>query len=277
MQLTPVYGDTAVLRADPALADPATPLLRQRARLAGFLADLDDEQWSVPTRCEGWSVQDVVAHLVTTNQFWAFSIDAGLRGEPTRFLATFDPVASPAEMVEAVRSATPEETLSGFVETNAALAAAIGRIDGAWSTIAEAPPGHLEVGLVVQHALWDSWVHERDVVLPLGMTPTIEHDEVVASLHYAAALGPAFLVSRRSERRGSVEVCVSAPDLRVVVDLGPQVVLHDGPAPDDAVRITGDAVEVLEAMSFRGPFPTPLAEDERWVIAGLAQAFDTTV
>jgi uncharacterized protein (TIGR03083 family) len=49
------------------------PLLRQRRRLAALLGSLDDQQWATTSRCEQWSVQDVVAHLVSTNQFWAFS------------------------------------------------------------------------------------------------------------------------------------------------------------------------------------------------------------
>src|SRR5687767_13814200 len=134
MQLTPTYGE-AVLVAEPLLADPATPLLRQRERLAALLAELDAEQWAAPSRCDGWSNQDVIAHLVTTNQFWTFSIGAGLQGEPTSFLATFDPVASPAEMVAAVRSTPTSDTLAQFTETNAALAATIGAVgaDG-WAT-----------------------------------------------------------------------------------------------------------------------------------------------
>jgi len=277
MQLTPAYGE-AVLVAEPLLADPATPLLRQRARLEAILADLDDEQWAVPSRCEGWSVQDVIAHLVTTNQFWAFSIGAGLAGSPTSFLTTFDPVASPAEMVAAVRSMPPADTLAQFAETNAALAAVVADLDGPqWATLAEAPPGHLAVALVAQHALWDAWVHERDIVLPLGLDPVVEPDEVAASLAYAVALSPAFDAMLGSPHRGGIEVRTTDPELRIVVDTGPRVVLHDGLAPDDTVLVTGDAVEVLEAFSLRAPFPTPLAEADRWIQGGLAQVFDAVV
>jgi hypothetical protein len=56
--------------------------------------------------------------------------------------------------------------------------------------------------------------------------------------------------------------------------VGAQVVIGDGPAPADAIRITGDAVPVLEALSHRGPFPVPLAPEDRWVLGGLEQAFD---
>lgn len=277
MQLTPTYGE-AVLVAEPLLADPATPLLRQRERLAATLAELDAAQWATPSRCEGWTVQDVIAHLVTTNQFWTFSIAAGLQGEPSRFLATFDPVASPAEMVAAVRSMSTADTLAQFQETNAGLAAVIGSVgaDG-WSTLAEAPPGHVAIALVAQHALWDSWVHERDVTLPLGLDPVVEPDEVAASLTYGAALSPAFLACLGSTRCATVEVRATDPDVRIVVDIGRRVVLHDGPAADDAVLITGDAVDLLEAFSFRGPFPTPLADGDRWILGGLAEVFDTQV
>ena len=71
-----------------------------------------------------------------------------------------------------------------------------------------------------------------------------------------------------------VEVCTTDPDVQVRVEVGAQVVIGDGPAPADAIRITGDAVAVLEALSHRGPFPVPLAPEDRWVLGGLEDAFD---
>src|SRR5262249_40851911 len=151
------------------------------------LARLDDEQWAAPSRCAGWSVQDVIAHLVGTNQFWAFSINAGLAGEPTQVLAGFDPAATPAQMVDAMRAQSPAETLEQFGEPGGALAAVVARIDDAgWSTLAEAPPGHIAIRGVVLHALWDAWVHERDVLPAVGVTPLEEPDEIAGCLHYAA-------------------------------------------------------------------------------------------
>ena len=35
-------------------------------------------------------------------------------------------------------------------------------------------------------ASWSTLVHERDILLPLGLTPTEVADETVASLRYAA-------------------------------------------------------------------------------------------
>ena len=275
MLLTPRYDDPAFLRFDLPLGDPAVPLLRQRRRLAGLLGELDDAQWAAATRCEGWSVQDVVAHLVTTNQFWAFSIASALGGEPTRFLATFDPVVSTVEMVAAVRSQRPADVLDRFVETNEAIAAAIADLDDdGWSTLAEAPPGHVPLRALALHALWDAWIHERDIVFPLGLTPVEEPDEIAGCLGYGAALSPAFGVAAGTTRQGAIAVEATDPDICFVVEVGESVVVRAGDAPPDALRLYGPAVELVEALCFRMPLPCPVPDDHQWLLSGLAEVFD---
>src|SRR5580698_9633543 len=125
MKLSPVYGEHPVLHVDSIVTDAATPLLRQRDRLGDLLSELLTDQWASASRCDGWNVQDVVNHLVTVNQFWALSIKLGAAGTPTRYLADFDPVATPAQLVSSVRSLTPEETLHNYLESNAALRAEV--------------------------------------------------------------------------------------------------------------------------------------------------------
>ncbi|HEY4610047.1 MAG TPA: maleylpyruvate isomerase family mycothiol-dependent enzyme, partial [Ilumatobacteraceae bacterium] len=63
--------------------DQLLPLTRQRRRLQAMLATLDDEQWMVQSRCDAWTVRDVVAHLVGVNAFWHASVKAGVAGNPT--------------------------------------------------------------------------------------------------------------------------------------------------------------------------------------------------
>ena len=273
--LTPRYDEPSFLRLDLPLGDPAEPLLRQRRRLASTLGGLGDEQWATASRCEGWSVKDVIAHLVSTNQFWAFSIRAALGGEPTRFLTTFDPVTSPAELVEAGRSRSAADVLDQFIESNESLAAVVAEVDGDdWSTLGEAPPGHVPLSAVAMHALWDSWIHERDIVLPLGLVPVEDPHEITGGLAYAAALSPALVVAGGSTRRGAIAVEATDPDVRFVVDVGESVVVRSGESPAGAVCLRGPAVELLEALSFRRPLPCPVTEDSRWLLGGLAQAFD---
>lgn len=275
MLLTPRYDDPSFLRIDLPLGDPAVPLLRQRRRLATLAGGFDERQWAAPSRCEGWSVRDVIAHLVSTNQFWAFSIGSALGGEPTRFLATFDPVTSPAELVDADRSQSTAQVLDRFIETNESLADAVAVLDDdGWSMLGEAPPGHVPLRAVALHALWDSWVHERDIVLPLGLVPVEEPDEISGCLGYGAALSPALMVAGGDPRQGAIAVEATAPDLRFVVDVAESVVVRAGDAPADALCLTGPAVDLLEALSFRGPLPCPVADGHQWLLRGLAEVFD---
>jgi uncharacterized protein (TIGR03083 family) len=275
MELKPRYDVPDYLRFEGTLSDPSVTMLRQRRRLASTLADLDDAQWAAASRCDEWSVQDVIAHLVTTNQFWAISIMAGRNGEPTRILDGFDPVASPAQMVDDVRSVPATKVLERFVESTDGIAHAVaGLDDDGWSTIGEAPPGHIPLRGVALHALWDSWIHERDIVLPLGLTPVEEADEIADCLRYAGALSPAFAVAYGSTRRGSILIETTDPEVRVVVDVGESIVVHDGDPATDPLHLTGPAVALLEWLSYRAPLTQSVPDEHRWMFDGLARAFD---
>ena len=274
MQLQPRYGDDPILAVESTLDEVSISMLRQRRRLAALLSTLDAEQWAAPSRCAGWSVQDVVAHLVTTNRFWSASITAGRAGTPTQILAAFDPVATPAAIVESVRSWGAAEALDQFVETAEGLAATVVGIEPTeWSTtLAEAPPGHVALRAVALHALWDSWVHERDIALPLGIEPVEAPDEIAACLHYASALSPAFLASTGSRRRGVLRVVATSPDVDIVVEVGPNVVVRDTLDAIDPA-ICGSAIDLVEGLSFRTEFPA-VTDDAQWMMGGLAEVFE---
>jgi uncharacterized protein (TIGR03083 family) len=274
MLLTPRYDDPTFFRFELPMEDLRGLVTGQRDRLAATLAGLDDAQWSAPSRCDAWSVRDVVSHLATTNGFWAFAIAAALAGEPTRVLSSFDPVTTPADLVDATRSQPPAEVLDQFVAGNRDLEAALASLgDGDWDTLAEAPHGHVPIRALALHALWDSWVHERDIVLPLGLPAAEEPDEVAACLRYVAALGPAFVVGAGSGRPGAIAVDASDPEVRFVVDVGASVTLRGGDAPEDALVLTGGAVDLTEGLSMRCPLPCEVPADRGWLL-GLAGVFD---
>lgn len=274
MRLTPSYSDRPIIAVE-ARTGGAHAVTTQRARLVASLGSLDEHEWRRPSRCEGWTVQDVVTHLTSTNGFWALSISAGAKGEPTRYLASFDPVASPAQLVAREQGKAPAETLAEFSASCAALAGVVDALDEAgWDAIGEAPPGHLPMRLVADHALWDSWVHERDIVVALGRTPVENADEVVTCLRYSAALGRAFEVAAGGTAKAPVVLEATAPEARVVVEVDGGVVrVHDGPAPAGAVTCPGDAVEMVEMLSMRdtgAPVPHAIGS----LTAGLAAVFD---
>ncbi|MBW3595602.1 MAG: maleylpyruvate isomerase family mycothiol-dependent enzyme, partial [Actinobacteria bacterium] len=49
-------------------------LQAQTDRLDTILTSLDDDQWSAPSLCSGWSVSDVVLHLAQTEEGVALTI-----------------------------------------------------------------------------------------------------------------------------------------------------------------------------------------------------------
>jgi uncharacterized protein (TIGR03083 family) len=275
MELRPRYDGPPILDLGPTIPDPAVPMVRQRARLGTVLAGLTEDEWAHPTRCEGWSTRDVASHLITVNQFWTVSINAARAGAPTRFLTDFDPVATPAQLVEAQRHQPVAEVLAMYDATCAELAATVdGLADDQWDLPGEAPPGHIALRGVVAHALWDSWIHERDILLPLGRSPLEDADEIRASLRYAAVLGLALLVLGGHDGREVLVVEVVDPALQLTVAVGPTVVARDGlPEGEPTVRLTGSAVDVLEALSVRQPFPAGVRAAHGGLLGGLATVF----
>ena len=276
MLLSPRYDGDPLLTVE--VRDPGPhPLLQQRERLGAQLQGLTDDEWHAPSRCEAWTAQDVITHLNTTNGFWGLSIRQALAGEPTRFLATFDPVASPAQMVEGSAKVSPEQTLTEYLDGVADLFALVDGLDSSdWDRVGEAPPGHVPLWLLADHALWDCWVHERDVLLPLGRSTVEDDAEVLTCLRYAAGLGRAFVLQTGGATRGAAEVVVTGPDTRFVVEAGvDQVRVHDGPAPDGARSAELPAVVLLEMLSMRD-VAEPVPETVEWLTAGLATVFDQT-
>jgi uncharacterized protein (TIGR03083 family) len=274
--LPPRYDGPPALRVEVPVADPSVPLIRQRRRLAATLAALEPKQWATPSRCAGWSVQDVLAHLVGVNHFWAASIRAGRAGAPTRYLLEFDPVTTPPLLIEPLRSLAPAAVLDQFVEGVDDLADALDGVDGeAWSILAESPPGHVDLRALTLHALWDGWVHERDVLLPLGMTPVVVDDEVTASLMYAAVLGPTIWAASGHTTHGALAVQCDDPTFCFVVEAGTTVVARlPGPDDRDLPELCGSAVSLVEGLSARIPLRHRLAADDQWLVNGVSELFD---
>lgn len=273
MKLSPRYGSAPLISLDGSPRDIAGPAVRQRRRLAEAVAAFTTDEWASPSRCVGWSARDVIVHLDSTNTFWTYSITAGRRGEPSRFLTGFDPAASPAKLVAASKDPA-EEVLARFSASNSELIRVIESLDDDdWSALAEAPPGHLSVSAVAHHALWDSWVHERDILLPLGVEPAEEADEITACLRYAAALGPAFAATKNPAARGTLAIEASEPELGIVVEVGARVDVRSGDTTDAQLTLRGNAVDLVEALSVRRPFDPPIPEESAWLVGGLAAVF----
>ncbi|ANY06354.1 maleylpyruvate isomerase family mycothiol-dependent enzyme [Pseudonocardia sp. HH130630-07] len=138
------------------MTDSAAPAARaelwahihtERARLADDLADLTDEQWSAPSLCDRWTVEEVVAHLTAGASIGAF------RWFRSVLAARFDFDVHNDRRLAEHRGATPAGTLARFRAVTGSSTAASGHT-AAW------------LGEVV--------VHGQDVRRPLGLARTAQ-------------------------------------------------------------------------------------------------------
>ena len=168
----------------------------ERAALIRDLEGLDDARWAQPSLCDGWTVHDVVAHLVDT----AATTRRGFLVGMARSGFDFD--RQNARGVQRHRGASPRETLDRL------------RVVAARTST---PPAPLDSRLV------EEVVHGEDVRRPLGWSRAYPQDAVVRSLRLQARTSASFggakdLVSR---------VQLTATDAEVSVGRGPVV---EGPA-----------------------------------------------
>ena len=275
MILSPRYDGPPILTIDGYPSDQLQPLTRQRRRMQAMLAELSEQEWATPSRCAGWSVRDVVTHLIGVNAFWNGSIRAGLAGTPTRVLGGFDPATTPPLMVDAMSSLTAPGLLADFISTNEAIFGATAELsDEGWSVLAESPAGHVSIRLLAQHALWDCWVHERDIAIPLGIATAAEPDELRSCLQYAAAASPVLGMGLDRACAGVYAVEATAPSIRFVLEVTDSVSVRDDVTVAAVPCLRGDAVALIEALSLRGPMPATTPIEWSQLLGGLETVFD---
>src|ERR1039457_6009045 len=275
MKIRPRYGTDPLITYEGASAAVATPTVRQRLRLARTLAGFGSQEWEAPSRCAGWTNRDVAVHLASTNRFWVHSISQARRGTPSQVLAAFDPVATPAGLVAAAGNPPPAEVLDAYVKSTHTLVDLLGSLtSGERPMLGESPPGHVSVSAIVRHALWDAWVHERDITLGVGLVPLVEADEVDAALRCAAALGPAFgiLLGDLDDQRLGARRHAPEPAPRLTLQTDPAARVTADIAPAVPVAVHGCAVDVLEGLSLRAPLH--LEPEWQWLTAGLTHSFE---
>jgi uncharacterized protein (TIGR03083 family) len=162
----------------------------ERAALLEDLEGVDDRRFDEPSLCEGWTVHDVVAHLVDCARTTRLGFVVGLAR------AGFDFDRLNAHGVARERGATPRETL-------ARLAAAASRTS--------TPPAPLDTRLV------EEVVHGEDVRRPLGLVRAYPQEAVVRALR---------LQVRTSASFGGAKEKVAGVRLRA---LDADLALGDGP------------------------------------------------
>ncbi|GAA4890066.1 maleylpyruvate isomerase family mycothiol-dependent enzyme [Actinomycetospora straminea] len=196
----------------------------ERAALVEDLRGVDAARWETPSPCAGWSVHDVVAHLVDS----ARTTRLGFAAAMVRARFDFDRLND--QGVARERRATPGETLER-------LAAVVRRTSS--------PPAPRDTRLV------EEVVHGEDVRRPLGIAHTYPTEAVVRALRLQVRTPASF--GGAKERVAPLRL--RATDADVVIGDGPEV---RGTALALLLTVSGRPVHPGELA---GPGLADLAED----------------
>lgn len=184
----------------------------ERSALIEDLADLSDDQWERSSLCAGWSVHDVVAHLVNNAKATRLNIIRDMAA------AHFDFDRQNARGVERERGGIPAETL-----------ARLRKVAARTST----PPAPLDSRLV------EEVVHGEDIRRPLNIDHNYSPEAIVRSLKYQARTS----VSFGGARQRVESVRLRATDTDLSLGDGPEV---SGPALSLLLAISGRAEALTE-------------------------------
>ena len=150
-------------------------LAAQQDELSSIVSSLDEAGWQHPSRCEGWSVADVVLHLAQTNEMAVASLDGRFGEVLGAFTAAMGSGTSSdegaAHLVASERGAPGPAVLQRWQESANALRYGLRDIDLGRRVTWVA--GELSAQTLATTRLAETWIHTGDVAVPLG------HEEVV--------------------------------------------------------------------------------------------------
>jgi uncharacterized protein (TIGR03083 family) len=247
------YGEAGVpLHVEGDLDWPASAWRSQRTRVRAWLDSVPDLAWSGPTRCELWDMTLLVRHLASGSQFLGYTLHKAATGSPTSLLQGFDPHQTVQAAAAMLGDMTPGAARDSMKSMDASVDGELAIVrDAGWSAMAEAPPGQLPAHLAVSHFLFDSWVHEYDLMLPLGEKPTLDTQETEVVVRYLVGLA-----TIATGADVPLDLRLTDPDLRIGLDVVDGVVMVTvGSAPSNAAAIEARAVDLVDRTTGRESGP----------------------
>ena len=190
----------------------------QRRALASLLRDLSDEEWAVPSLCQGWTVRDVAAHVMRSATVTPVEMAVAL----VRFRGRYNMLVA-------------EDARRAARRPVAELIADFERHEGS---------RRHPFGTTVTDPLLDVLVHTQDIAVPLDRPQAMPIEPAVVAARRAHRLGFLF---KDSARRRQVEV--RATDADFAVGKGPLV---EGPICAVLMLLTGRTAAAVPDLSGPG-------------------------
>lgn len=230
--------------------------VEHRVRLRDWLRGLPTGTWDQPTRCSGWCVTDLVEHLISGSQFLGYTLHQSRKGHPTRLLAEFDPQETPRATAAMFAGLSPGDLLDALDENDGRVVREFEAFsDGDWLAPAEAPPGRVPAHVSVNHFLFDSWVHERDLLLPAGEVPPTVPGEAAAVASYVVALAGVARMDGDDGDRPAIAFEITTTDIDLSMQAerdAARTVVTIGPTPTGGPRLVGAVGDVVDYATGRG-------------------------
>ena len=205
--------------------DPFDLLDREAARLDRYFATLPETEWSRQSRCELWTVRDVLAHLASAEDYHRACLDGRVKAflEEQATKGATDIAAANAVWIAALADRTPQQLLDEWRTANAETRRRFReRGDGTVDTSVGDYPNRWQAF----HVAGELATHADDVFVPVGAE---ERD------------------ARRSWRArfSRFSLAEDKPDLTIRVEDGRTHVAGRG------VEVTVDDDELIEAVAGR--------------------------
>jgi uncharacterized protein (TIGR03083 family) len=229
----------------------------QRRRLSALASDLGEAQWHSRMRCPLWDVHGILLHIIWGNQ----AAQALLVGDPFPFeIESLDPRVFPNAYVAAHNTQPHDQTLSQLQDSTDALLDTLADLNRRHSD-QRFPffyPWPTHWHLIAAHLLWDSWLHERDIVLPLHQPHATTHNETRLALAYGLLIA-GFTASSGGTRLEAQLTVGGIGTGRYQITIQPNHVTVQARDPDaTSPRPRPTAEELADAIAGRGAAPERL-------------------
>ncbi len=138
--------------------------------LDGLVGEFDDTQWQTATSLPGWTVHDVISHLI--------GVESMLQGVDTPGadidVSTLEHVrndigVSNERWVRKLRAASAADLLDNFRATTAKRRKALSDLSNSqWNELTATPAGPDSYGRFMRVRIFDCWMHEHDIRDAIG-------------------------------------------------------------------------------------------------------------
>ena len=153
--------------------DALDALTRSEAEVLARVEQLDAEHWNMPTVCGGWTVDDLVRHVVGGSTMAV----TGLTGAPKERVVEASQCTADGDLVEALRSAL------------AAQAAAV-RAPGALDVTVHHPTIDMSGEQLLGFRIVDLAMHAWDLARSLGFDESLDADLVAWTWEWLQPIAP---------------------------------------------------------------------------------------